>query len=475
MRQFVGRDQEVGKLQRELDEVRASGAGRFVWLRGRRRVGKSRMVQEFCDLSGAPYCFYQAVQRPRAEALSGFGDAVAQSALAAAGTFAEASFASWPAALSAAATGATQDRPVVIVLDELPYLCDHDTGFASDLQKAWDRGLEATPVLLVCVGSDVRMMEELVKERSPLHGRPTLEMALQPLSVPAVGQITGAADPSEAIDRYLVVGGFPLLAARWPAGSSMRDFLADALADDHPFVTTALRIMASEFQQATNVRRVIEAIGHGETARGRIESRAGVTGNTLDDALRVLTDAKRMVERRTPYAVPPGTKFARYTVTDPYLRFWLRFVGSHLDEISRGRGDIAADRILRDWDTYRGRAVEPVVRVALERLLIDPAVSKQTGGAVFVGSYWTRDNSVEVDLVGGDAVRPTRVGFVGSIKWHEHGLFTTAERRQLAEHRAAVPGAAEARLVVVSRTGVEPGVEADLVLGPEEIVSASAG
>jgi hypothetical protein len=111
------------------------------------------------------------------------------------------------------------------MIDELAYLTEHDSGFACDLQKAWDRSLDGMPVLLICVGSDVRMMDELVKERSPLHGRPTLELAVRPLSVSAIAEITKARDSSEAIDRYLIVGGFPLLAARWPSGASIEQFL----------------------------------------------------------------------------------------------------------------------------------------------------------------------------------------------------------------------------------------------------------
>ncbi len=469
---FLGRDHVLGRIDAQLDEVRSSGEGRFVWLRGRRRVGKSRLVQEFCDRSGLPYCFYQAVQRPRPEALAEFGEGVAESALDAAGTFAGAAFNSWPAALKAACTGATRDRPMILVIDELPYLTEHDDGFASELQKAWDRGVERLPVLLICVGSDVRMMEELVKERSPLHGRPTLELALRPLSVPAVARITGARDSSDALDRYLIVGGFPLLAAGWRKGASPEEFLRSALVDDHAFVTTALRIMASEFEKSLMARRVLEAIGHGETARGRIESRAGVKGNTLDDALKALVETKLMVERSTPYAVGAGRKFSRYTILDPYLRFWLRFVGPHMAEISRGRGDITVDRILRDWNTYRGRAVEPVIRGALERLLPDPRLATATGGAAFVGSYWTRDHRTEVDLVGGDAPQPTEIGFVGSIKWHADEPFNESEYRALLEHRTKVPGAAGARLVVVSRTGAADGVKADLLLGADEIVAA---
>jgi uncharacterized protein len=142
-----------------------------------------------------------------------------------------------------------------------------------------------------------------------------------------------------------------------------------------------------------------------------------------------------MVERRTPYAVPAGTKFARYTIADLYLRFWLRFVRPHLAEIARRRGDLTAARIMRDWSSYRGRAVEPLVR---------------------------------------DALEPTRIGFAGSIKWHEHEPFTAHERSSLAQHRAAVSRAADARLVIVTRTGVEPGVRGDLILGPDELLDAWA-
>lgn len=469
---FVGRTRELDKLQRQLDEVRQTGRGRFVWLRGRRRVGKSRLAQEFCDSAGLPYCFYQAVQRPRQDALAEFAEAVAESRLASSGAFVGTSFASWSAALTAAASGATQERPVVLVLDELLYLADYDDGFVSDLQRAWDQVLDSTPVLLVCIGSDVRMMEELVKERSPLHGRPTLELALRPLSPRAVARITGASNASEALDRYLVVGGFPLLAGRWQQGTTLTEFLTEAVTDDHPLVTTALRIMASEFNRELNARRVIEAIGHGETTRGNIGSRADVAGNTLDHVLHTLTETKLMVERRVPYAVPSRTKFARYTIADPYLRFWLRFIGPYEAEIARGRGDLTTARILRDWNTYRGRAVEPLVRDGVELLLADPAISARAGAAALVGSYWTRDNRIEVDLVGGDAIQPTRIGFVGSIKWHESERFTRRERQTLAGHRAAVPGAADARLVIVSRTGVDPDVDADLILGPDEIVAS---
>ncbi|HET6571077.1 MAG TPA: ATP-binding protein [Solirubrobacterales bacterium] len=470
---FTGRQHELDALFSELDLVKQSGEGRFVWLRGRRRVGKSRLVQELCNRSNAPYAFYQAPRREHAEALSAFTKAVAASSLPGAEAFEGVSYPSWPSAIGAAVREVDPARPAILVIDELPYLAELDPGFTADLQMAWDRTLERAPVLLICVGSDVRMMERMVEERSPLFGRPTREMRVAPLNPAEVAEINSAPDATAAVDRYLVLGGFPLLAPMWPASAGLAAFLRKALADDQtPFVTTGLRILASEFERALQAERVIEAIGHGETAYSRIETRSGVKGNTLTDALDVLIEKKRLVAKELPYAVPPGRKAAKYTVADPYLRFWLRFVGPHLDELSRGMSDSVIARIERDWATYRGRAVEPLVRGALERLLIDPAVGGRVGDSRYVGAWWRRDHSIEVDLVGGDRPAPTRIGFVGSIKWRERGRFSSEDLERLGASRADVPGAEGAKLVAVSRSGFEKGLGADATFGPDELLAA---
>jgi uncharacterized protein len=170
--------------------------------------------------------------------------------------------------------------------------------------------------------------------------------------------------------------------------------------------------------------------------------------------------------------VPLGKQPARYTVVDAYLRFWLRFVGPNIAELSRGRGDLVLARIERDWAAYRGRAIEPVVRASLERLLADRARADRVGGARHVGSWWKRDHSVEVDLVGGDAPVPEKIGFVGSIKWRETRGFAAEEARTLAVARSMVPGGETAKLVAVSRGGVQSGAEIDEAFGPAELLAA---
>src|SRR5262245_23010260 len=95
---FVGREVELQALRTEYGRAGQGGGGRFAWVQGRRRVGKSRLAQELCNRLEAPYAFYQAPQRGVREAIGAFVDAVAQSTLPAASAFDGASFESWPTA-----------------------------------------------------------------------------------------------------------------------------------------------------------------------------------------------------------------------------------------------------------------------------------------------------------------------------------------------------------------------------------------
>lgn len=472
MDSFVGRARELDILLDELSRV-GNSRGRFVWMRGRRRVGKSRLVEEFLDRAGVRHAFFQAPRRESAVALERFGAALAESDLPIGGEVSEGVlFESWPAALRLAARGATPKSPIALVIDELPYLVEHDGGFAADLQMAWDRYLEKQSVLLICVGSDVRMMNALTAHPAELHGRPTREMVVQPLTPTELSAFAGISS-AQSFDRYVMLGGFPQLIDSWAAGTSRRQFLEGALADaSTPFVTNALRILSAEFETSSHIRLVLEAIGAGERTNANIAKASGVANeSTLSAALRLLV-GKGIVSEGLPYAAPPGRKNKRYLIDDPYLRFWLRFVGPNLDEIDRGRGDLVVERIERDWSTYRGMAVEPLVRDSIEQRLSEPEYAEALGGARRVGSYWTRNNSVQVDLVGGVEPSPAEVAFIGSIKWRESAAFGREDVRNLAARRGDVPGASGAKLVGVSRRGFAKGTEdLDVKFTPDDLLA----
>lgn len=463
---FVGRGQELAALDGELEKVRRSGAGRMVLVRGRRQVGKSRLITEWLRRTDTASVFFTASRRPPEREVELFARDVMESGLPSASLFASARPRDWDDALSltAATTAGAVGAASVIVIDEFPYLLDADPSIEATFQKLWDRRLAATPLLLVLVGSDLSMMQALTTYDRPLFGRPSRELVVEPLTAADLAELTGL-DAAEAIDAHVLVGGFPGVLRSWPRGHSLRDFVDASLVEPtSPLVVMGERSLAAEFPTQSAARRVLGVIGAGRRTFRVIADRAAVSDAALTHALALLVD-KRVLAVEDPLSTVPSRRLRRYRVADPYLRSWLRFVGPHLDDIARGRPDLAIDALWTGWPAYRGLAVEPLVRDAVARLLPDD----RFGAARRVGSWWNRAHDVEVDLVGMPEP-PAGVAFVGSVKWRDRGPFDEGDARALGRASAAVDGVHDATLRVgVSRSGFETS-GLDVRLGPAELL-----
>jgi AAA+ ATPase superfamily predicted ATPase len=468
MSAFVGREHELDLLKRRLDDARVHGRGSLIALRGRRRVGKSRLVEEFARRAGTPYVFYTAVQEASDHELNRFARAVATSD-APSGSVVRAGAVptTWEGALELALQGATRARPLILVIDELPYLIEKEPSVEAVLQKVWDRTAQAAPVVIVLIGSDQAMMGALSEQGRPLYDR-ARDVVIEPLNVADIGRLLEI--PADAAyEAYAVIGGFPVLAQEWGPGRSRAEYLADALTDPTSFlVISAERALAAEFPPDSNARSVLTAIGHDVRAYSRLESTVGQSAPTLSASLETLQE-KRIVQRVTPYSTVP-VRSPHYVLTDPYMRFWLRFVNQRIDWIERGRGELLVDDVATSWSSYLGPAVEPMLRASLERLLPDPS---RFGAAQHVGSFWNRQGTVEVDIVAGDRVTaPHGIDLLGSIKWRDSASFDSHDARALAHARTVVPGAEASRLLGITNTTFDDDGLLDVRLGPDELLAA---
>lgn len=459
---FVGRQRELLWLDTRLGSVRESGRGEFIAIRGRRQVGKSTLVEQFVSRAGVPALFFAASKGAPADhelaelvrigVGSGFADA-----------FESVRPQDWSGALRL--IGSAISRPSVLVLDEFPWLAAGSPGLEGTLQTAWDRTLSRVPVLLVLLGSDLSMMEQLNAYGRPLYQR-MRELVLDPLTVSETQDMLGL-DAAHAVDAHLVSGGFPRILQDWPRRRTAMEFVSGQLADStSPLVIVGERVLAAEFPPATQSREVFAAIGGGETTFGNIGRATGINQGSLSRTLATLTRDVRAVLADRPLSTAPS-RLTRYSVADPYLRFWLRFIAPQMELILRGRGGLAAETIAAAWSEYRGHAVEPLVRRSIERLLPD----ERLGATRHVGAYWTRSNDIEVDLVGSpQAQGPAPVTFVGSVKWRDRAAFSRSDVLHLAALRAAVPGAGDVPLVGVARTAVTGDV--DVALTSDDLVAA---
>jgi AAA+ ATPase superfamily predicted ATPase len=479
---FVGRQAELALLDKRLDRVAADGAGVAVAIRGRRQVGKSRLVQEFCDRAGRPYVFFTATKGASpVEGIADFMAELRESSLPADPELVpKTAPTNWPDAFRTLAA-ALPASPSIVVIDELPWLSEQDTVFDGALQTAWDRLLSGRPVLLLLLGSDLHMMERFTAYDRPFYGRAD-SFVLGPLNPAEVGSALGL-DAADAIDAHLVSGGLPGILRAWPHGTPALDFVRTECADPaSPLFGVPEAALMAEFPAPDQARRVLEAVGSGDRTHANIAATAGsqsgaLPSGILSPLLRRLTDEKRALASDAPLSTQPG-KPALYRVADSNLRLYLAAMRSAQELSRRGRPESAYRVVERRWAAWRGRAVEPLVRQALE-------LAAATGefpwpDTEVVGGWWNRKFSPEIDLIGADRspVAGT-VFFAGSVKWLA-SPFDQHDLTALVQGATQVPGFTPGTtgLAVVSLFGATGAVTEDgvgLTWGAQDVVSAWRG
>lgn len=441
---------------------------------GRRRQGKSFLLSLLADRLGGVY--HEAVEAAPAEALRRLGGVYADHV----GLPASPAFAGFRDAV-AALLAVGGDRPLLVVLDELPYLVAAEPSLPSLL--AAELGPDATrrrpsrTRLLLC-GSAFAVMGGLLRADAPLRGRAGLELVVRPFGYRDAAEFWGLShDPAAALRVHAIVGGTPayrreFVADDAPAGlADLDDWVARAVLNPARLLVREGRVLLAEEPELRDralYHSTLAAIAQGARTRGRIASAVGRPSDSLSHPLGVLEEAG-LVERRAD-AFRRGRP--TYSVAEPYLRFWHAVVRPRLARL-RTPADAAAV-----WAAGRQAFASQVLGPAFEEIcrewVRDHARSDEVGGEVVdVGSGVLSDPlrrvQQEVDVVGwalrDDGAR--RVAVLGEAKSGERLGLVHLERLRTARGTAVASGhdAAEARLVLFGAAGATQELHAAAAAG----------
>jgi len=403
---FVNRKQELHSLNERFDEDRAE---LFV-LYGRRRTGKSELLRQFCQ--GKPYLYFLASQVREQDNL----DQLREAMLVAHPdpVLANIKLNTWDAALSYLARIAGQER-FIIVLDEFPYLCQDNPALPSILQRWWDTVGKNTRIFLILCGSHVGFMEsEVLAERSPLYGRRTGQARLGALLPWDAGLMFPDYSARDRLYAYGMLGGIPAYLERF---DSRRDLHTNALRemlDPHGFLFDEVHfLLRTELSQVATYLSLLKAVAGGATRLTEIASRAGVPATGAPKYVNTLREME-LLRREVPATEdnPEKSKRGIYTVNDPFVAFWCRFILPHQSLIQAGQGRVVwQEFIMPGLDTYLGGIFEEVCRqYVLHRW------SAIIGGTPRrVGRWWTSDT--EIDVLAELSHAGERVTLAGECKW----------------------------------------------------------
>ncbi len=328
MPKFVNREQELRAL------TRACSPG-MALVSGRRRVGKTALLDHFAQQR--PSIFLPGTRAPVGEALRRLEERVRQVIPPVPGDLLDLGhLETWDTALGYL-LARSRDEPLLLVLDEFPYLCEADPSLPSTLQAHWDhRGDSQLSVVLA--GSHVGLMEELVASDAPLFGRPDMHLRLGPFSWQEARLLVGGNDPDAWMEAYVTVGGMPRYLTLWDPRLDALTNLTELLDGPGAPLGDEGTVVLQELTPGSATARVLELVALGASSFTAIRDRAGLAPATTSEALSSL-ERLGLLDRLTPVGEDPRrTRKVRYQVRDPFLRLWLGVVLPHRDAFELGRG-----------------------------------------------------------------------------------------------------------------------------------------
>lgn len=405
---LLHREDELGRLEGAWS-LASEGRPQLAVLWGRRRVGKTFLLGHF--IRGKRAVFFGATEQAEGVELARFAESVRHGLGKRAGDLIGGGFPTWEAAFRSIIALA-DEKPLVVVIDDTPYLAASTPGFASIVQAVWDRIPSKTRLLLVLCGSAIGVIEKMLGPSGALHGRPTLAMRIDPFDPPAARAFLPRLEPERFLEAFAACGGYPLHLRAWdPHASTRENLLTLAGTAGGLLLEDAASVLREQFAEAPGYRRILAAIGRGSTKFSEI---AGEAGQRVEHPLEVLVRTG-LVSKALPLGAPRAAR-PLYEIADTYLAFWFRVLYSDLALIESGQGRAVLERTAPRWQSHLGRVFEEAVRGHARRLIARGELPRD----LVVGRWWSSTGEpCEVDVLG---LRGARTALLGEARWQSEPL-----------------------------------------------------
>lgn len=408
---FVGRHQELEQLNQAYQE----NDFQFTVIYGRRRIGKTSLINEF--LKDKKSIYYVALEENAEDNLKRFSDAI--SIFKNTDQGGKEKFANFEECFKEI-THLAQKQRVILVIDEFPYLAKAYPTISSMLQSYIDHEFKETNLFLILCGSSMSFMErQVLGYQSPLYGRRTLALKLEPFKLSEAHEMLPKLSKEDAFIINTVCGGVPQYLSYMSDSMSVADNIKkNFLSKSGRLFDEPNNLLQQELRDPTNYNSIINAIASGASKHSKIAQSAHLQTGPLTTYLNNLIDLG-IVEKKLPVTEQKKSKSKNivYRICDGMFRFWYTFVGKRTDLIERGLTDLAWVKVQKGLSDFMGPEFEKYSQDFMwsqdmnEKIVPNPFIH--------LGNWWGTDKrthqQVELDIVGFSD--DERDGYFGECKW----------------------------------------------------------
>lgn len=399
--EFVNRNDELNILQ----ELYADEGFQFLPIYGRRRIGKTRLIQEF--IKDKPAIYFLADSLSESEQLRNLGrecgeyfdDTILR----------ETGFKDWDQFFKYIKEKARER--LILVIDEFPYLVNANPGISSIFQRAIDSYWKDTKLFLVLMGSSIGMMEkEVLFYKAPLYGRRTASLEVKEMPFAALHDFFPKTDLKGRMAIYAVMGTIPAYLERInPREDIYRNIVGQILNRGSFLYNEVEFLLREELREPRNYFVILRAIAQGKRKLSEIINDTGFDKTLLSRYLDILRSI-RLIQKEIPVTekYPEKSRMGLYRLHDRFFTFWFKYIFPHRGKLEIGSVEYVLEKIRDSFEEHLALVYEELCREISLTLMREGVVHFNS-----IGKWWSKNE--EIDLVAIDEEK--RVIYFGECKW----------------------------------------------------------
>ena len=388
---FIGRDKELDAL----DRLYKSDKFEFAVIYGRRRVGKTALINHFID--GKKAIYFMGVESNEKQNLENFSKSIIEFS---SGIQTETSFSSYQAALEYTFRLAESER-VILAIDEYPYVARASKSLASTLQMLIDKHKDNSKLMLILCGYSMSYMEDhVLAYKAPLYGRRTAQMKILPFDFDECCTYLSGSSEEDKAYIYGIVGGTPQYLLQINDKLSVEDNIKNTYLNPMSFLyEEPLNLLKQEVREPAIYNAIITAVATGYSRMSEISAKVGESTTVCSGYLKNLIDLG-IIRKETPYG-EKASKKTIYSIEDNMFYFWYRFVPDNASAIARGAENLVYKKVKSELNDYMGRVFEEICKQYLWKLLLEGQMPVEFTS---LGRWWGNDPrkkaQTEIDIMG---------------------------------------------------------------------------
>lgn len=407
---FIGRKNELSQLNRLYN----SNKFEFAVIYGRRRVGKTAIINEFVRDKDA-ICF-TGVETNAKQNLENLSECILEFAT---GVQTDTAFSSFQSALEYVFK-LSENKRIILCLDEYPYVARASRSLASTLQMLIDKYKDKSKLFLILCGSSMSYMEDhVLAYKAPLYGRRTAQLKVLPFEFCEVCEYFGGMSATDKALAYGIVGGTPQYLLQIDSQLSMEDNIKNIFLNPvSALYEEPNNLLKQEVREPAIYNAVITAVATGASKMSEISTKVGEPTGVCATYIKNLI-ALGIIKKEVPFG-EKSTKKTVYSIEDNMFRFWYRFVPENSSIISRGAVELAYSRIKPYLSDYMGAVFEEICKQYLWKQLLNGDCKINFTD---IGRWWGTNpktrHQEEIDIIG---FSDKNTALFGECKWRNESV-----------------------------------------------------